>query len=475
MTTPKSGSYPGALSRTSSESSVQRPLFDAASVQTESDSSLNSPGACQKQDRDSVGDAYAQEIGFGPDDREMPAEQHQGSPFLSPSAQGTAGANVPLKREVSIGVSHTDTSTRTSIPDLSYLSLPGTQRRGFMDPISAAQLSRIRDQSSASYPSPTDSSVDSPPLPPPNAMNYNYASSRRSLLDSQMPPPLQNSRSFSSYSSSSRQCQEEFPRAGEHRTKRMRLSPPRDTSDSASRNPMMSFNNYNECTSKTASSYSAPQLLSFHSYSPSNSYSGVALSPFSSSDNIQTLSADKPSAQIPQESPDLRRLSVSSLLSPPDEDEAQGDSGGSITPTSPYIESAAQAPSIPYGLDRGFPDLDWPNNNDAIALNGLTPSLSTVGLYYSETESTADDPYIPPEFGFGLHAAQGEGGYYAKPVAVMIPRSLGTLPSELQENPMNLLYFHHFLNHTARLLVPHDCPENPFTNILPQSMFLYSL
>lgn len=34
---------------------------------------------------------------------------------------------------------------------------------------------------------------------------------------------------------------------------------------------------------------------------------------------------------------------------------------------------------------------------------------------------------------------------------------------------MNLLYFHHFLNHTARILVPHDCSENPFRNILPQS------
>ncbi|KAL8952223.1 MAG: hypothetical protein Q9183_007402, partial [Haloplaca sp. 2 TL-2023] len=33
---------------------------------------------------------------------------------------------------------------------------------------------------------------------------------------------------------------------------------------------------------------------------------------------------------------------------------------------------------------------------------------------------------------------------------------------------MNLLYFHHFLNHTARILVPHDCAANPFKNILPQ-------
>lgn len=36
---------------------------------------------------------------------------------------------------------------------------------------------------------------------------------------------------------------------------------------------------------------------------------------------------------------------------------------------------------------------------------------------------------------------------------------------------MNMLYFHHFLNHTARILVPHDCSENPFKSILPQSRY----
>jgi hypothetical protein len=32
---------------------------------------------------------------------------------------------------------------------------------------------------------------------------------------------------------------------------------------------------------------------------------------------------------------------------------------------------------------------------------------------------------------------------------------------------MNLLYFHHFIYHTGRILVPHDCPENPFRTVLP--------
>lgn len=61
------------------------------------------------------------------------------------------------------------------------------------------------------------------------------------------------------------------------------------------------------------------------------------------------------------------------------------------------------------------------------------------------------------------------GGYYAKPVAIKIPQDLEPLPPQLLENGMNLLYFHHFLNHTARILVPHDCDMNPFRMVLPQS------
>jgi hypothetical protein len=59
-------------------------------------------------------------------------------------------------------------------------------------------------------------------------------------------------------------------------------------------------------------------------------------------------------------------------------------------------------------------------------------------------------------------------GYYAEPVLIHIPRALEPLPAELVENQMNLLYFHHFINHTGRILVPHDCPENPFRSVLPQ-------
>lgn len=39
---------------------------------------------------------------------------------------------------------------------------------------------------------------------------------------------------------------------------------------------------------------------------------------------------------------------------------------------------------------------------------------------------------------------------------------------------MNLLYFHHFLNHTARTLVAHECSDNPFREILPKNEYTES-
>ena len=143
--------------------------------------------------------------------------------------------------------------------------------------------------------------------------------------------------------------------------------------------------------------------------------------------------------------------------------------------TTGYNQPPFQDLMIKYGLDRGFPDMDLPINNDDLALNGITPTITAAtGYSFLKAEDAIDEPNNPSEFGFGLNApnsAHGEGGYYAKPVPVAIPRSLGHLPATLRENPMNLLYFHHFLNHTARILVPHDCSENPFKSILPQSKF----
>lgn len=113
-----------------------------------------------------------------------------------------------------------------------------------------------------------------------------------------------------------------------------------------------------------------------------------------------------------------------------------------------------------YGYDLGLHDLDTPNNNDFTAITIFSPQVHTTdsdNTSYGSAGLRSND------------TAFESGGYYAQPVPIRIPRSLGTLPPILMENPMNLLYFHHFLNHTARILVPHDCEQNPFRQILPES------
>lgn len=173
--------------------------------------------------------------------------------------------------------------------------------------------------------------------------------------------------------------------------------------------------------------------------------------------------------QLP-DSNDFRRLSVKSLLSEDSPaDSASGFDG--VFPGKLNIGPFNFQKST-YGIDRGFPDIDLPHNNDMMALNGVTPTMATVDLDAIEVDPSNEDLYS--EFGFGLNASEGfnEGsGYYANPVTVSISRALEPLPPTLQDNPMNLLYFHHFVNHTARMLVPHDCSENPFKSILPQSMY----
>jgi hypothetical protein len=109
----------------------------------------------------------------------------------------------------------------------------------------------------------------------------------------------------------------------------------------------------------------------------------------------------------------------------------------------------------------GLSDFDTPRNQDQSAIAIFSPLIGTVKLNndfsFVEQEPRSKD------------MAFGKGGYYAKPVQIRIPKSLEPLPPLLMENKMNLLYFHHFINHTARILVPHDCEKNPFRQILPES------
>ena len=50
-----------------------------------------------------------------------------------------------------------------------------------------------------------------------------------------------------------------------------------------------------------------------------------------------------------------------------------------------------------------------------------------------------------------------------------LPKELIPLPCAISSDAVNLLYFHHFVNYTSRLLVTHECSNNPFETVIPQS------
>ena len=148
---------------------------------------------------------------------------------------------------------------------------------------------------------------------------------------------------------------------------------------------------------------------------------------------------------------DSRRLSVNSLLIQ-EEVDAYERRGG--------VVRGSNEQSVFYGIDRGLPDRDIPDNDDLHVLDIVTPTL-----YSAEFGDTDND--VMTEFGFGLSSSKV--GCYDGDLQVKISKALHPLPELLHANPMNLMYFHFFIERTARILVPHDCPANPFSVILPQS------
>jgi hypothetical protein len=281
----------------------------------------------------------------------------------------------------------------------------------------------------SAYPSPQDSGFGSPGL---NGGVYNTAA-----YSAQMPPPMATSNPYSLGESISSPF---------NPAKRVRLSPQTDT--------------FGGNTSM---------------------YPGQVHSLFPAHYNLNPLTPATSSASISQDNDD-RRISVSSLLSddpgPPSSKRPSASdsnqSGPTSEPAAPPRRGSLHQRMISYsetelyGHDRGAPDLDIPRNHDAMAISGNSPSE------HSDFGSWLEAEFEDASFGFGTASREtvfASGGYYASPVPIKIPRKLEPLPATLSENPMNLLYFHHFLNHTARILVPHDCPENPFKTILPKSAY----
>ncbi|KAK0126561.1 hypothetical protein ONS95_008151 [Cadophora gregata] len=216
---------------------------------------------------------------------------------------------------------------------------------------------------------------------------------------------------------------------------------------------------------------SAGSLQSYHvdqsaSYHTPGSASNPMTPASENGDDFYRQYTTKSSPHLSQDSPDLRRLSVNSLLSGPPGIPAPRSIPDSQDWSGQYQDIFSD--TITWGVDRGFKDLDVGENDDINAISGSSPLLSRDHLEYT---IDGDGSSTPIEFGFGMEtnsSAFASGSYYDKPVSIRIPRWYGELPAKLRDYPMNLLYFHHFINHTAGCLVPHNCSSNPFKSILPQ-------
>lgn len=387
------------------------------------------------------------------DERPYTASSARPASHASPSAQefqGSAPSTVPGLLSLPSVVQSAGSPSDTDSPSPGLLPSQSSVAR---DHFSAAQLSRFRDLP-LSYSSSTESNLESPPI-------YSGPGSTPLI------PPQDPSRTLMPPPTFQYSAQ---PFSGSNDEFSSGPSPKRARFHSAGDVIISATFSQSPDTPGRPRSFDAPSSIPASRYGTTNSNNGIAaasgisaVTPGTSvhSDESQNPTSSKTTPSSSVDASNVRRLSVKSLLS----EDCELD---------PEIEAANPVVSnIVYGIDRGFPDQDVPKNNDRVALNGMTPTTHSPELGSGGTHPFgATDS--PTEFGFGLYGTddrvQGDS-YYRQPVTVSIPRSLGSLPSTLLDNPMNLLYFHHFLNHTARILVPHDCIDNPFRSVLPRSMF----
>jgi len=252
----------------------------------------------------------------------------------------------------------------------------------------------------------------------------------------------------------------DFSWSSQHASKRLKLSPldPAHASyDRVFARPMLP-----EGTVSPAH-FDHPSPASTHYTNQSvNGLLGTPMTPGSSvpSEDAPKTTVRSSAGLSVHEPTKVRRLSVNSLLSGP-----PGDDGASsyFRPT-PYRKVLDDG-FLAYGYDYGQPDLDIPRNDDKNAIVPQSPSSTRTVRPDTLDASTSVDEYATRPQAFE------RGGYYAQPVQIKISPHLEPLPHYVTENPMNLLYFHHFLNHTARVLVPLDCVENPLRKVLPQSEY----
>ena len=323
---------------------------------------------------------------------------------------------------------------------------PRTSANDSLTPV--AQYARLRDDHISPYPSPVASSRDRSPQPSSKRSSFNGL--QFPLGPGDMPPPPQTSPRHSSMGSN----------YADNGHKRARLSPSMHLPDIGSQYQSYMHN----CVGNRAS-VSIPSIHRSPQSAPSKTFSPphgglIPPSPAASSngsDDSQHLTA----RFISNAQPD-RRMSIESLISG---NSNQGSNSDAAFAGHMSGISNASTPKSSYGVDAGYPDLDMPRNDDKQALSGRAPVFSP-GLNPMSSGGSQ-----PPSNGQSTNYIESVRPFYKSPIDVKIPEELEPLPPILLNEPMNLLYFHHFISHTARILVPHDCSGNPFRKILPRSEF----
>lgn len=364
------------------------------------------------------------------------------------------GDNGPTSAPLNGGFRHDDSTGFDSGAMLleNFRQRHAPQNQSHRDITSAPIDPRIESlgiRGSPNFPSPGPAPLRSPGafadnIAPPN-LNYERS---RTPNSASLPP-------FSSISQPHSPFEPplaDFGDQGEHQAKRMRFSPNNERLQPAVEDSML-YGRDSGSSHDFNTMQSAGSNFTFNFAPPPH-----PLTPGNGLDDGGFQIPQPPAPVTAQEEP--RRLSVQDLLSAPPPDDI-------LTPQTPDSWPGHDADTTSYGYDLGMADEDIPKNSDieAIRVIGSPEAKRLVfpsGYFVSEGEDGDDETKDRP-------IAFNRGGYYAKPVAIRIPKILEPLPTKLMENPMNLLYFHHFLNHTARLLVPHDCEQNPFRNVLPQS------
>jgi hypothetical protein len=317
----------------------------------------------------------------------------------------------------------------------------------------------------ADYPSPSVSSLPSPSF---SGDLFGHDSPAAML------PPFRTMPGLSPPSRSHSSFNDEHVLMADHRSKRMRFGMNGEASPmTGSPLPTESTVDIPEPRNNNVE-HRSPHLPLL---SPYNTFNGAPLTPGSSvaseeppKGSVRVAATPVPPVTVSQpnqDPPDLRRLSVQSLLADDVDIKPWRPSQQNKYP----LESVAEETTT-YGYDLGLPDLDTPRNDDLGAILPFSPPArreSVLSYLNASGESEWDDSPFNPFSSQSKVIAFEPGGYYASPVPIKIPFCLEPLPPKLMENKMNLLYFHHFLNHTARILVPHDCSDNPFRAVLPES------